>query len=176
MNKLISCLFCLLLTGFMIGAVPGFGEETVPSTVATYNPESSAAPMEDAASGKMDVFFDVTPRQEASKLYFDIRTNLPDGMVFMSAIRDEMGITHKITRTMARIRAEISGGRLTLGPFPLEDKPFPPGEYKLYINSYPDEYQPENVIEIIGKNGGNLTGRYIIGGMVLFGKTFMITG
>lgn len=176
MNKVISCLLCLLLIGVTTGAWPGFAEETIPATVATYDPESGADPAEDSASGKIHVIFEVAPRQEDSKLYFDIQSNLPDGMIFMSAIRDEMGIVHKATKTMARIRAEITDGMLTLGPFPLEDKPFPPGEYKLYINSYPNENQPEHVIEIIGNNGANLTGQYVIGGMVLFGKTFMITG
>jgi len=176
LKKVISCWCCLLLIGFLTGTIPVFGEENVPSAVATYNPASVDAPAEYAAAGKLEVLFDVTPRQEDRKLYFDIKTNLPDGMIFMSAIRDEQGNVHKITRTMARIRAEITGGKFTLGPFPLMDEPFPPGEYKLYINSYPDEYQPESVIDIIGKNGTNLIGPYVMGGLVLFGKTFMITG
>ena len=43
MNKVISCLLCLLLIGVTTGAWPGFAEETIPATVATYDPESGAA-------------------------------------------------------------------------------------------------------------------------------------
>ena len=67
-------------------------------------------------------------------------------------------------------------GRLTLGPFPFEDRPFPSGEFTIYIYSLPNKHQPESVMEIIGENGINLTGQNVIAGMVVFGKEFMITG
>ncbi len=175
-NK-IRILTNFLIAVLLIGNTLAYGEETAPPVDVETPPRdalNTAAPT--APSEKINVVFRVMPRQEQRKLYFDIETNLPDGMVFMSAIRDEMGIVHKISGTMARIQTEIINGRITLGPFPLVDRPFPPGEYKLYINSYPDEYQPENVINIIGKRGANLTGPHVIGGLILFGKTFMITG
>jgi hypothetical protein len=166
-----------LITALLIGNALAYGEETTPPVdVDTPTRDALNTDAPTATAEKINVVFNVMPRQKDHKLYFDIETNLPDGMVFMGAIRDEMGIVHKISSTMARVQTEIISGRITLGPFPLVDRPFPPGEYKLYINSYPDEYQPENVINIIGKRGANLAGQHVIGGLILLGKTFMITG
>lgn len=180
MTNMIRCFSCFLITAALIGSTPVLGDEIIPvadtDTPAHLPGETTGITPPDTHTGKINVIFDVTPRQENKKLFFDITTNLPDGMVFMTAIRDIMGNVHRMNGTIARVRMELIQGKTTLGPFPLFDKPFPPGEYRLYINSYPDEDQPENVIRIIGKEGANLTGDTIISGMVFFCQTFMITG
>lgn len=178
MDKSIKYLCCLFSFVLLTVSTAVHGHDSRPSTdTAAETPLLSV----DTEAGKplpgdINVIFNINPRQENGKLYFDVETNLPDGMLFMSTIRDEMGMMYRIGTTMERIEEQVTGGRLTMGPFPFEDRPFPSGEYAIYINSYSAEYQPEKVVAIIGKNGINLTGPDVINGMVIFGKIFMITG
>jgi hypothetical protein len=143
-------------------------------------PETPSPAVDTAAGdplpGKINVIFDIAPRQDKGKLYFEVETNLPDGMRFMVAIRDEYGFICKVGSTMERIDMDIVNGRMAIGPFPFHGQTFPSGEYKFYMNSYPDEDQPKNIINVIGKNGANLTGPDVINGTVVLAKEFMITG
>lgn len=174
-NKYLHCLlmFVLLTSGTAL-----YGDNSPPppdaaaETLPLYVDTTAANPL----PGQINVIFNITPRQDNGKLYFDVETNLPDGMLFMSVIRDEMGVISNIGSTMERLREETANGRIAMGPFPFEDKPFPPGEYTFYISSYPTKDQPKKVVAIIGDNGANLTGPDVIDGMVVFGQEFMITG
>jgi len=172
----IRILFFLLLCVFLPCDNAAESEDELPPAAVETTPISTGAVTANPAPGKINVEFSVAPRQENGKLYFDVETNLPDGMLFMCAIRDEMGFIHKLGATMERALAETANGKMPIGPFPIADRPFPSGEFKFYINSSPDKYQPESVIAIIGENGANLTGPDVFNGMVVFGKEFLITG
>ncbi len=164
-----ACSFVMIVL-LVSGAIAIGDEKTAPP--ASDQPTSSA----DTADDKINVIFTVTPRQDKGKLFFDVETNLPDGMLFMCTVRDEIGMVYKSGSTMERLMTEVVDGEMTVGPLPLSDRPFPSGEYTLYIYSYDDDFQPENVIEVIGEGGANLTGSNVVYGMVVFGKEFMITG
>jgi hypothetical protein len=168
-------LFLLIIFPLMTGGV-AFGDDLTPEPITDKQAPDLVATATSSTPQALDVVFDVTPRQQKGKLYFDVRTNLPDGMIFMSAIRDEAGFVCKSGSTMERLETETADGALLLGPFPLGDKPFPSGEYTLYIHSYPGEYQPQRVAAVIGDDGANLAGRDVIHGLVVFAQEFMITG
>ena len=173
MGKSAKNLCFLLAFAYSIGNGIIYGGDTpAPGETGQSSATQTVKPM----PGDIDVTFKVEPRQENGKLYFDVETNLPDGMRFMCAIRDEIGVVYKMGSTMERLMAEVTGGSLTLGPFPFENRSFPSGEYTLYINSYPEQDQPESVVEVIGLDGSNLIGGNVFHGIVIFVKEFMITG
>ncbi len=122
------------------------------------------------------VNLEVAPYLQGGKLYFTVTTNLPDGMLFMATITDDMGLINSVDATVERLHALTSDGRMQLGPFPIWGTCFPSGEYTLYLTSSPDFKQDKEVLEIIGKNGKNLTGPRVSRGTVVFVKSFMITG
>jgi len=180
--KSIKFLYCFLIFALLTGKATVYADDNQAPAVPAETPSSSGTlPPDGATADKqstedLDVIFEVNPRQEKGKLYFDVETNLPDNMRFMCAIKDEIGVVYKMGSTMERLMTEVAGGILTMGPFPFEDRPFPPGEYTVYINSYFGQGQPESVIKIIGHDGVNLIGRNVFHGMVIFVKEFMITG
>lgn len=176
MDKSINRLCYLLMLVLLTGNSLVYGNDTPLAATAETPPRAADTVTGNPLPGAINVIFKISPRQDKGKLYFEVETNLPDGMRFMAAIRDEFGFTYKIGSTMERIELDVVNGSISVGPFPFHGQTFPSGEYKFYINSYPDEDQPKKVIEIIGENGANLTGPDVISGTVLFAQEFMITG
>lgn len=176
MDNFFKRLSCFLLIILLTGNIVTHAGDTPP-------PADTGAPIPpgDATTGSpppgaISVRFDIAPRLEKGRLYFDVGTNLPDGMRFMASIRDEYGFVYKLGSTMERADTDVAGGKITVGPFPFSGGEFPPGEFKFYIISYPTENQPKDVVTVIGENGARLTGPDVIEGVVAFGKEFMITG
>jgi hypothetical protein len=175
-NNLFKRFSCFLLIALMTGNIVIHAGETPSPPAGTEPPPSGDAAAVIPAAGVFNVRFDVTPRQDKGKLYFDVETNLPDGMRFMASIRDEYGFICKIGSTMERIDIDVENGKMAVGPFPFHGHVFPAGEYKFYISTYPAENQPKTVVAVIGENGARLSGPDVVEGILAFGKEFMITG
>ncbi|MEW6079543.1 MAG: hypothetical protein AB1724_17180 [Thermodesulfobacteriota bacterium] len=170
MNNFFKCLSCVLLIFLLAGDIVIRADDAIPS------PGTETPSLNTTTAGAITVALNIAPRQDKGKLYFDVETNLPDGMRFMASIRDEYGFVCKAGSTMERIDVDVENGKMEVGPFPFHGKVFPAGEYKFYINSYPAENQPEKVAAVIGGNGARLTGPVVADGIVAFGKEFMISG
>ncbi|MFP4039806.1 MAG: hypothetical protein ACOCPQ_00250 [Desulfosudaceae bacterium] len=127
-------------------------------------------------NSKFPVVFEVAPRLTAGKLYFDVTSNLPDEMLFMAAITDDMGIVNSVDTTLERTDEVLADGGMEIGPFPTWNKNFPSGEYTLYLYSYHPSRQPRQVREIIGEDGEKLTGPNVSNGVIVFIKSLMVTG
>lgn len=117
----------------------------------------------------MEVVFNVNVRIESGKIYFDVETNLPDGMQFMFTIEGSDGI-------LGQSKTEIVGSTMSAGPFSRKGEPYPPGEYILSITSPLLRLQPPEVQEILGEAGENVYGEYISEGRVDFEMPFTIGG
>lgn len=188
MRRRLSCLSLIVLM-LMLGAGISLagdrealdGEPPTSPSRSTSNPADDTRPQPDPADSSADdskfpVVFEVAPRLEAGKLYFDVTSNLPDEMLFMAAIIDDMGIVNSIDTTLERSDVVLADGSMEIGPFPTWNKNFPSGEYTLYLYSYHPSRQPRQVREIIGQDGEKLTGPNVTNGAIVFIKSLMVTG
>ena len=174
---------CMVLIVSVLALLSGIataaGDEASPDGArpAPEASRSAASTVPDPADDRsLVVTFAVAPRLENGKLYFDVTSNLPDGMRFMAAIADDMGIINSMDATLERVDLVIQDGAMEIGPFPTWNNHFPSGEYTLYLNSYHPFRQPPEVLAVIGEKGGKMTGEYVSKQAVIFIKSFMVTG
>ena len=128
------------------------------------------------ASLNVQLSFDVRLDDDNS-IYIEVSTNLPDGTCLMQTITDDLGSVYKAGRTLARLTASVSDGRISSGPFTTGDKIYTHGEYTIRLWSLPLGLQPPHVQEAIVASGG-LSGDLVIEEeqRVYMEKTFSIIG
>jgi hypothetical protein len=112
---------------------------------------------------------------DEQRLYIDIDTNLPDDTRIMLTITDTIGSVYREGRTLARVKAVVFDGTVTVGPFDVGDEPYPHGEYTIRVWTPALQLQPIPVQRAIGRRGG-LTGPVVVDGRVYIEKTFAVIG
>lgn len=151
-------------------AVPSEPTDTSqPPAPPTDTPKPTDTLVPTAISQPMEAVLNVDVRIESGQVYFDVETNLPDGMQFMFTVENSDGI-------LGQSKTEVVGGRISAGPFSRKGEPYPPGEYMLSITSPLLRLQPPEVQEILGEAGENVYGEYISEGRVDFEMPFTIDG
>jgi len=138
-----------------------------PSKTPTMVITPTSSPTSEPSS--TELVFNFNTRFEDGKIYFDIETNLPDGMDIMFTVVSGEDI-------LGQDKVQVSSGFITAGPFSRQGEPYPPGEYELSVSSPLLRLQPSEVQQILGKNGENFYGDYIEEGRVDFETTFTVEG
>jgi hypothetical protein len=113
------------------------------------------APKPNPTSG-IDVSFEVSlVRSPDGKVKVFGKTNLPDQMQLLISIGDKSsGYTAQDNVTVVKGRFESNG-------FSNLDAPLPAGQYDVSINSGLPGIQTDDVKNVIGKDGENLTGQFV---------------
>jgi hypothetical protein len=138
-----------------------------PSKTPTVAVTSQPTPISEPST--TELVFDFNTRFEDGKIYFDIETNLPDGMDIMFTVVSGEDI-------WGQSKVQVSSGSVTAGPFSRQGEPYPPGEYELSISSPLLRLQPSEVQQILGENGENFYGDYIKEGRIDFETSFTVEG
>jgi len=145
--------------------------EPIPALESTPTPEPSNTPNVVVTSepSSTELILNVNTRVEDGKLYFDVETNLPDGMEVMFTVEAGEDI-------WGQSKVQVSSGFITAGPFSRQGEPYPPGEYVLSITSSLLRLQSLEVQQILGENGENFYGDYITEGRIDFETSFTVAG
>lgn len=138
---------------------------------STPTPEPSKTPIVVITSepSSTELIFNVSTRFEDGKIYFDVETNLPDGMDIMFTVMARQDI-------LGQGKVKVSSGFITAGPFTRQGEPYPPGEYLLSISSPLLRLQPSEVQQSLGANGKNFYGDHIVEGRVDLEISFTVEG
>jgi hypothetical protein len=148
---------------------PTHTPENIPSLEPSKTPTVAITPTASPTPSPTELEFDFTPRFENGEIYFDIETNLPDGMDIMFTVVSGEDI-------WGQSKAQVSSGVVTVGPFSRQGEPYPPGDYELSISSPLLMLQSLEVQQRLGENGKNFYGDYIEEGQVDFETTFTVEG
>ena len=103
-------------------------------------------------NGIIDVMFDVSDREENGKVFFDIKTNLPDNMVLMLSLKND--------DYYGQSKGKVNNGTFTSSGFSDKGSKLV-GHYKLEISSIFPSLQDSDVVAKIGTQGEFLSGKYV---------------
>ncbi len=146
----------------------------IPTTIGTPTPKGDALTAPESHDSKsalvdneaeptavpFDVSFEVGMDLNDGKPVVRVRTNLPEGTIFIIFVVNP--INWGGTGYIAQHRAEVSPtGFAEFAPLTDQGEALRPGKYLTTINTIGSGLQPENVRAVIGKYGENLTGNKI---------------
>ena len=144
-------------------STPTLEPSKTPTAAITPTPSPTLEP------SPTELVFNFNTRFEDGKIYFDIETNLPDGMDIMFTVVSGEDV-------WGQSKVQVSSGFIIAGPFSRQGEPYSPGEYELSVSSPLLRLQPPEVQQILGENGENFYGDFIEEGRVDFETTFTVEG
>lgn len=129
------------------------------SLISCGNSQKTTSPTDtntNTANKKIDVSMEAQPITNNGKTKFSIKTNLPNNTELMISLKNQK------SNYAAQDKVSVSNGSAQTSEFSNLDKALTPGTYQLEITTPIASVQPSSVKSLIGDNGINLTGSYIV--------------